>query len=263
MKKIIKLIALNIISINSVYATTDFYVGNHNTESYVACQSEGNITAVVRKSYTGSPPIIWKLYKDGSLLQEKTTNPPFNVSGTAQTSFSIPVTIPNINGDYYISTKSGGLGIITQSETTNHISIFGVNNWWGNIPAFSISANHSQFFDPYGTPSEFAPTISDIYSVKKNEPIILNGKLSCGFDGQDFFVSIQLSDKWLNRYGYEAMGWFKRNNNNGQYGGIGNFNLKKFAENNWFNFDSGQYYRVKLAFGNPWRETTRLLRITQ
>ena len=38
--------------------------------------------------------------------------------------------------------------------------------------------------------------------------------------------------------------------------------VKKFAEDQFFKFVAGQYYRVKLAVGTPWSESTMLIRVT-
>ena len=45
------------------------------------------------------------------------------------------------------------------------------------------------------------------------------------------------------------------------YGPISSFNAKRFAEDQWFGFVAGQYYRIKLATGSPWKEVTKLARI--
>lgn len=231
--------------------------GNSASNTYIACASAGNMTAVATKTYQGNPPLIWEMYKDNALIQKKTTYPPFAINGTAKASFSVPA----VAGSYRVHARSGSAGIFTSPESTNTVVVSVVNNWWGNIPAFSIN---NLWFYPGGVggpATQFAPTAADVYQVKAGGPITFNGGLSCGFGGRDFFVSIQLSDVWWNRYNHEAMSWFRRDGSNSSYGGLTNFNLKKFAQDRWFIFVPGQYYRVKLAFGNPWRETTRLVKI--
>ncbi len=258
MQKFFKIVTAILCTIIGTFLSYPTYSGSllidNNNGNYTTCTNSGNMIAVATKAYQGSPPINWELYLNNLKIQQQTTNPPFKVNGTAKATFSVPVAA----GDYYVYAYSGSIGIFTSPESTNHINISVINNLWGNIPAFSIN---NLWFQTIGVPTQFAPTTSDIYSVKASGPISLDGTLSCGFGGQNFFISIQLSDIWFNRYNWEANAWFNRNGSNSQYGGIKNFNLKKFAEDKWFIFSPGQYYRVKLAFGNPWKETSRLIKI--
>jgi hypothetical protein len=46
------------------------------------------------------------------------------------------------------------------------------------------------------------------------------------------------------------------------YGPINAFDVKKFAEDQWFSFVPGQYYCVKLAVGSPWSASSKLIQIT-
>lgn len=94
--------------------------------------------------------------------------------------------------------------------------------------------------------------------LKPDYPIIMDGSAStCA---SPYFVSVQLSDASWNRYGPEAMRWlnffdFLR------YGSINHFDVKRFAQDQWFIFSPGQYYRVKLAVGPGWQETSTLIYI--
>ena len=90
-------------------------------------------------------------------------------------------------------------------------------------------------------------------------PIVINGSLSSCASG--YFVSIQLSDASWNRYGFEANRWLT-SQDFATYGPINSFNVKKFAEDQWFSFVPGQYYSVKLAVGSPWSESSKLIQIT-
>lgn len=88
-------------------------------------------------------------------------------------------------------------------------------------------------------------------------PIVIDGSGSpCA---TSYFVSIQLSDAQWSRYGYEAMQWLTAGD--AQYGDIAHFNLKKFAEDRWFRFVPGQYYRVKLGVGPGFTDTSTLIYI--
>jgi len=89
-------------------------------------------------------------------------------------------------------------------------------------------------------------------------PIILDGSPSSCADS--YFVSIQLSDANWARYGPEAMRWLTAAEYS-RYGPLNHFNIKKFAEDQWFTFVPGQYYRVKLAVGPTWNEKTILIYI--
>jgi hypothetical protein len=75
-----------------------------------------------------------------------------------------------------------------------------------------------------------------------------------------YFLSIQLSDASWNRYGNEAGEWLTSGDFNA-YGPINNFDVMRWAQDQWFGFSAGQYYRVKLAVGSPWNETTTLIHI--
>lgn len=102
--------------------------------------------------------------------------------------------------------------------------------------------------------SKASPTVVDAAG-----PIRLDGSTSTCASG--YFVSVQLSDPSWHRFGREAMRWLTANDM-AQYGPIDNFDVKKFAEDQSLPIVAGQYYRVKLAVGNPWSESTVLIRAT-
>lgn len=86
------------------------------------------------------------------------------------------------------------------------------------------------------------------------EEIFGDGKGSL-YDTRHFW-SIQKSDRHWNRFGPEITQWFQ--------GPAGVRNLTDYAAANNFEFECGQYYRVKLAVGGPctgWNETTKLIYI--
>jgi hypothetical protein len=74
----------------------------------------------------------------------------------------------------------------------------------------------------------------------------------------NYFLSVQLADLYWNRQGPEAMRWLTASDYQ-KYGPISGFNVKKFAEDQYFRFVGGQYYRVKLAVGPGWQERTQLI----
>lgn len=94
-------------------------------------------------------------------------------------------------------------------------------------------------------------------SVCAAGPIVLNGlPNSCG---TNYFVGVRLADSSGNPIGPEYNRWL-----NGldyiKYGGVHAFDVKRFAEDGWIKFQTGQYYLVKFAVGNPWHEQSRLIR---
>lgn len=102
--------------------------------------------------------------------------------------------------------------------------------------------------------SNASPTVVDAAG-----PIRLDGSTSACALG--YFVSVQLSDPSWHRFGPEVMRWLTANDLN-LYGPINNFDVKKFAEDQSLPIVAGQYYRVKLAVGTPWSESTVLIRAT-
>ncbi len=90
-------------------------------------------------------------------------------------------------------------------------------------------------------------------------PILMNGSASTCASSY-FFLSVQLSDSAWNGAGPEAMRWLTQSDFN-TYGPISHFDVKKFAESQGFVFSPGQYYRVKLAVGPGWTDTTGLIHI--
>lgn len=70
-----------------------------------------------------------------------------------------------------------------------------------------------------------------------------------------YFVSVQLSDPWWNRYGPEISRWLDP----GEIDGICDFDLGQFLDGSGLSLSPGNYYRVKLAVGPEWQETSRLV----
>jgi hypothetical protein len=75
-----------------------------------------------------------------------------------------------------------------------------------------------------------------------------------------YFVSIQLADAQWNVYNYEAMKWLDYQDIT-TYGPMNNFDIKHFAQDRWFSFHSGQYYKVKVAVSPGWHEVSHLIKI--
>lgn len=82
--------------------------------------------------------------------------------------------------------------------------------------------------------------------------LLLDGSGTLG--ESQYFVSMQKSDRWWNRFGDEVTGWFP--------GEVpDDFDLESFARGGGLELEGGTYYRVKLAIADPWQEETRLLHI--
>jgi hypothetical protein len=96
--------------------------------------------------------------------------------------------------------------------------------------------------------------------VCPNGPIILDGSQSnCA---EKHFISIELSDQSWNRKGGELTHWYSPRDDEHLYGKISHFDLKSWAEHNYFHFvPPVQFYRVKLGIGPYWRETSQLIEI--
>jgi hypothetical protein len=75
-----------------------------------------------------------------------------------------------------------------------------------------------------------------------------------------YFVSIQLADAQWNVYNYEAMKWLDYQDII-TYGPMNNFDIKHFAQDRWFSFQQGQYYKVKVAVSPGWHEVSHLIKI--
>jgi hypothetical protein len=98
-------------------------------------------------------------------------------------------------------------------------------------------------------------------SIPASSSIYLN--TSSSMCQSTYFLSVQRSDQNWNRYGPEATKWLTFNDYN-RYGFPRvNFNVKRFAEDRWFNFVPGQYYRIKLGTGggSSWTDVTHLVQV--
>ena len=237
MKNLI-IILVAFLAFTSAKAQLFGYSVDGNTQDFTRCNG-GAITIKCKTPYQGAPKIVWTLFLNGSAIVTEQHNKNFAINGTDDVTFSVSPAA----GSYYVERKYKNLPGTTLTTTSINVT---VNSSAIAGPAFIIN----QLL--------YATTVKDIYNVTASGPIKLDASLSCP-NKPTFFISIQLSDIYLNRYNYEASGWFNSNSN--QYGSISNFNLKQFAQNNWFTFHPGQYYRVKVAFGSPWQEITRLIKI--
>jgi hypothetical protein len=110
------------------------------------------------------------------------------------------------------------------------------------------------------TPSAFTLNGNSHEEVEVDgmEPLILSASHAVT-DNNCYFISVQLSDQWWNRYGVEAMDWMS------QYSGPyffdkTSYDIRYFCEKKNFQLVPGNYYRLKFAV-SPWHSTTKLVYI--
>jgi len=174
-------------------------------------------------------------------------NSPLNFSASAMNYLIVPL-CPN--GGFSVSSPNKFMPPgLTVTDKEFYFSICGIGD--NTIGTASCSPN-----------AEFSINNSQANPVNVNSnSIIINGYGSTSCSGS-FFISIQESDQNWNRYGIENFRWLTASDYS-NYGNIANFNLNAF--NNSFpapiNLQSGKYYRIKLAVGNPWHSKTILIRI--
>lgn len=141
-------------------------------------------------------------------------------------------------------TITDGGGQVYANVNSNMISVTASNTAPMAIPKINGNATHT-----YGQ--------ADV-SVCAIGPIIMDGSSSCG--NGDYFLSVERSDPSWNLYAPEAMRWLTASDYS-KYGPISNFNVMRFAEDQYFGFVGGQYYRVKLATGPGWNEQSQVIAI--
>lgn len=149
-------------------------------------------------------------------------------------------TIPAVSGTYYLKLNVDG-----HTEVSQSIAFTLLQSQTGPPTAWSLINGVSAWEDPI--------------EVCSAGPIIIDGSKSTTCASQ-YFLSIELSDRWWRGYGGEYGQWLTKKEYQ-QYGHINAFNVKKWAEDHYFGFVPGQYYRVKLAVGTPWNEHTKIISI--
>jgi hypothetical protein len=217
-------------------------INGTTSASVTACDSGSlNFSGLYSVSYYGSWTYTWTLYRNGSAIKQ--TKQAISCSNNGfpcqLPSFIYQTSALGMAGTYQLQLTAQQWGLTGFQGSSNQVSV-GVSSS-GPTPILKINGNSN--------------TVVDVCAVG---PIILDG--SANTCASDFFVSVQLSDANWNRYNYEAMRWLTPQDYS-TYGAISSFNAKKFAEDQWFSFVPGQYYRIKLATGNPWKEVTKLARI--
>lgn len=240
MKLIATIIAFFLISITNVYTQQIFdYSIDGLTSDFSTCET-GTMEVKCSTTYQGSPNIVWTIYKGADIIATTTVKPPVKVNGTN----TLKISIPRVHGSYRVERKFKNIGSTTYGSSYITVSavIGGISG-----PAFTINN------------ALFATGPLEVYNVSSAGAINLDGtSVSCTYKAK-FFVSIQLSDINFGRYNNEASAWFNSASNS--YGSLSSFNLKTFAQQKSFVFYPGQYYRVKIAYGSPWEEFTRLIKV--
>jgi hypothetical protein len=146
-----------------------------------------------------------------------------------------------------------------------YIGFFGGQYYRVKLAVGPVWNEHTQLI--YINPLQSALTINgktaQRIEVINTEAIRLDGSRStCA---TNYFVSVQASDAASKLKGVEAMRWLTKADFD-TFGQINAFDVKRFARtfattSSPFAFVPGEYYRVKLAVGPPWNETTMLLSI--
>jgi hypothetical protein len=148
-------------------------------------------------------------------------------------------TIPAVSGIYYLK-----LDIDGQTAVSQNIPFTLLQSQTGPPTAWSLINGVSAWEDPI--------------EVCSAGPIIIDGSKSTCVS--QYFLGIELSDRWWNGYG-GGYGQWLTNKDYQQYGPINTFNVKKWAEDHYVGFVAGQYYRVTLAVGTPWNQHTKVISI--
>jgi|GEM_PF-2980105 len=171
-------------------------------------------------------------------------------------------------GMYNYGTYSGApanTGTLANS-LSSFFNLYGF--WQGGVSSSysSLTLNGTVDCPPLPPPCE--PSVSftlndqavDQVSATISEAYILDFSNTLSCTG-DYFISILSSDANWNGIGEENGQWLSAAAVN-QFGGINAFNLKQFNSTfNTFDFEDGQYYRVKAA-GEPWTERVILLLVS-
>jgi hypothetical protein len=130
---------------------------------------------------------------------------------------------------------------------------YALDTYWG----YSDTSNSVPVtFQSATASSKINNSSSQTPNVYANGPMTLNGSGSAC--ASSYFVSIQKSNSSWGGTGPECMRWLTSSDYN-QFGSISNFDLRGFYLSCGQTFTPGQYYRVKLAVGNPWNETVKLV----
>ena len=163
--------------------------------------------------------------------------------------------------------SDSGEQLFCKVSSTGHLNSVGANAYFEEIKnkvlnnvalrvarRIVISSPQKEQSVQYSINSVFDKEIS----INKDEDVLLD--LSNVISkNPDYFFSVQLSDKNYKAIGEENMDWLKIEQLD-VYGGMTSFNLRVFNQSfQKFNIDSGKYYRVKIAIGNPWIEEVKLL----
>jgi len=131
----------------------------------------------------------------------------------------------------------------------------------GRVNAYRAVLAAGEKFTDFAIDGDSATTPS----LCQNQPLHLNAARTtctnspfvaspCTAPG--YFISVQLSDQWWNRFGIEVMHWLSP----AEMANISDFDLRQFCGSQ-LTFQPGKYYRIKLAIDYPWREQSHLVYI--
>lgn len=183
----------------------------------------------------------WYLVKDGSYYALGTTYNDYSNNGK-QIEF-------NVTNQYY---GSGAYKIYTSAWFYNY-----PQGYYWNEDGVSNSIQVKFLGSPTAA-SKINGITSSTLDVCPTQQIRLDGSGSSCASG--YFVSVMKSNPNWGSAGPEYMRWLSQADFN-SYGSISNFDVRGFLASYGQSFAPDSYYRVKLAVGSVWSETTKLIHI--
>lgn len=222
------------VSANAVMLLPHLSINGGVGATMTTCSTDLFVSAVGDITYEGTWLYSWTLYRNGSSIASGSQTIDCPPGGPCQPP-SFSKSIPAVSGIYKVK-----LVVATSQEWSNQIDVTASSGSPTAIPKINGDAS------------------IDHVEVCPGGPITLDASGStCA---TSYFASIEISDASWNRKGYELAQWLGESERL-KYGPISAFNVKKWAEDKWFTFVGGQYYRVKLAVGPGWNDRTQLIHI--
>jgi hypothetical protein len=212
--------------------TPNLYINGSSNPNVASCSTN---LAVEAGSYTtlyGTNTYYWTLYRNGISINTANETITCNNAQQCQLPYFM-YSAPPVSAAYKVN-----LTVLLTSEDSNQINVTASSG--GPTPMSRINGN---------------ATINSV-AVCPGGPITLDASQSAC--ASNYFASIELSDQWWNRAGGEFAEWLTQSEYS-KYGPISAFDIKHWAEDTWFTFVPGQYYRVKLGIDPGWHERTQLI----
>lgn len=225
-------IAIVLLPGTALAVTSTLSIDGSSSANVTSCSTNLGVVAVGDTTLFGTNTYYWTLYRNGSVINSASQTITCNSSYQCQLP-SYNYSTPAITAAYKVS-----LTVLFNTQDSNTINVTASSS--GPTPMSLINGN---------------ATINYV-SVCPGGPITLDGSQSAC--ASQYFASIELSDQWWNRKGGEFAEWLTQSEYS-KYGSINAFDIKHWAEDQWFIFVPGQYYRVKLAVDPGWHERSQLI----